>query len=233
MQRRKRRGGRERRIAGNARPTYPKIMIVCEGEKTEPSYLGSLLQALRLPSAEIVIYGRECGSSPATLVNFALRKFDEFKSTELVYCVFDRDSHPDYEASRQRCSQLKRTTSNGATCQFLAITSEPCFEFWLLLHFIDSDAPIVGKGQRSSGQVALSRLKKHFPEYSKGAGEVFSRLRDRLPVACERALRINSRSAGNPHTKVVDLVGALTALRPNDSSFSDVRARLPLKMDEM
>lgn len=218
MSRRQPRRGREQRKTQAKREPYPRILIVCEGSKTEPSYFLDARRTLKLSTANIEVAGRECGSSPATVVTYSVQKFEEDKDFDRVFCVFDRDSHPDYDAARNRCLDLRKRKSNGEFCQFTPITSWPCFEFWLILHFQETSAPIVGVGNRSPGDVALSTLQRLYPNYKKGAPGVFTDLRDKLPDAIRRAKQINSGSFNNPHTRIAELVEYLLSLgRPYDS----------------
>jgi hypothetical protein len=148
-----------------------------------------------------------------TVVEYAIGRFSDDNDYDSVFCVFDRDSHSDYEPARLRCRELRRRRSNNQLCQFFAITSAPCFEYWLLLHFVDTDAPIVEQGGKSPGEVAERLLKKHFPEYKKGSLGLFVRLRDHLATAIRRAIRVNARNHENPHTKIVYLLKRLFEIK--------------------
>ena len=56
---------------------YDRVLIVCEGEKTEVSYFSELLACYRISTANVkVVHG---GSQPKTLVQWAkkLRKDEE------------------------------------------------------------------------------------------------------------------------------------------------------------
>jgi hypothetical protein len=67
-------------------------------------------------------------------------------SFDQVYCVFDRDRHTTFDAAVQRTKDL-----SAAGKPLLAITSTPCFEVWLLLHFCYSDQPFHPIGRKSVG----------------------------------------------------------------------------------
>lgn len=213
MGRKKPRSGREVRSSRPKREPYARILIVCEGSKTEPNYLNEVVSFLRLSSANIKIYGEECGSSPATVVQFAVEQAKKDGDYDQVYCVFDRDIHPDFDAAVVRCRDLKQRKTDGGQCAFQAITSSPCFEYWLILHYADTDAPIVAHGAKSAGDAALAILREHWPAYGKGMRASFGATRDRLAIASERCLRINSRDHDNPNSRVVDLMKALFEVR--------------------
>jgi len=50
------------------RLTYDRVLIVCEGSKTEPNYLRELIDCLELNTANVEVDG-ECGSSPISVVH--------------------------------------------------------------------------------------------------------------------------------------------------------------------
>jgi hypothetical protein len=80
----------------NRRASYDKVLIVCEGEKTEPNYFNELIEHYEINSANVAIDG-SCGSSPRSVFKRAeqLYKSEERKGApfDRVYCVFDKDSH--------------------------------------------------------------------------------------------------------------------------------------------
>lgn len=55
------------------REPYDRVLIVCEGEKTEPVYFKALIRALRLSSANVEVCG-ECDSSPRSVLDYARQK---------------------------------------------------------------------------------------------------------------------------------------------------------------
>lgn len=108
------------RRAVNRRAERPTILIVCEGEKTEPLYF----REFRVTSAKIEVVGT--GYNTLTLVDKAraLADQDEF---EQVWCVFDKDSFPanDFQAA------IDRARKHG----FRAAYTNEAFELWFLLHY--------------------------------------------------------------------------------------------------
>src|SRR5438046_534285 len=113
------------------RDAYDVVLIVCEGGKTEPNYLDRLRVVRGLSNANIRITPAD-GTDPLSVVRFA-EKQSALSQYDRVFCIFDRDEHATYDAALQRVAQLGE--------KFSAITSWPCFEVWLLLHFVYSTAP--------------------------------------------------------------------------------------------
>ena len=89
-----------------------------------------------------------------------LKRNGKSDSYNKVYCVFDQDEHPTY---KEALSSIKDAMPGNIFC---AITSVPCFEFWLLLHFDFTAKPIVRTGERSPGTNAEHELKKFLPKYN-------------------------------------------------------------------
>lgn len=99
------------------------------------------------------------------------------------------------------------------------LISYPCFEFWLLLHFGFTRAPIVGAGAHSAGDrvVQSLRAKPGMKDYAKGSIEgLFVKLLPQLPDAnrhAEKTLQ-EAQTDGemNPSTPLHQLMQLLMAL---------------------
>lgn len=202
---------REVRRAVPVREPYEVILIVCEGAKTEPRYFKGLIRELRLSSANVHIVGEECGSSPATIVQYAVERSGQDDSYDRFFCVFDKDSHPDFDAAKSRCASLSKSTRNKKV-EFHAITSNPCFEFWLLLHIRDSAAPYAKTGNKSIGDIAARELREAMGAYEKGAVDIFAKLQGGIDQAITRAQRLRAQGLENPYTDVDELVIRLRKL---------------------
>jgi len=86
------RGGRASLRRQSKRPPLPKILIVCEGEKTEPNYFKGLRDELKLSGARVEITGKGA-SNPMGIVSFAEKRHREDKGAgfpfDHVFCLFD------------------------------------------------------------------------------------------------------------------------------------------------
>ena len=194
---------------GAKREPYDRVLIVCEGERTEPLYFGELADHYRLSTANIVVVGS--GSDPHTVVREAKklqrRERRQGERYNKVYCVFDRDEHPAFgNASRDaRDSDLKLARS------------WPCFEFWLLLHFDGSRRPYTNEGGRSPCDNCIHDLRTHLPGYEKTTPGLFRKLEDRLEDAKRNAghaiTDAERTSEPNPSTEVHELVGYLQSIK--------------------
>lgn len=186
------------------------VMIVCEGEETEPNYFTGLRAAKRYPKDQIqVITPQESkGNDPKTLVKYAKSERAKAKNAGLpydeVWCVFDRDEHQTFAQA------IDQANANGIK---LAI-SNPCFELWYLLHFQDQTA-------RIDRNKLPSLLRKHIPNYEKSKPGICGIISDCQDDARRRAESLRRKHTGdgnseceNPSTGMDKLVKLLNTLRP-------------------
>jgi hypothetical protein len=113
----------ERKI--DKRLPIEKILIVCEGGKTEPNYFWGFTK----DKNKLEVIGLGC--TPDRLVEEAIRKKQDALDKNIpfnqVWCVFDRNS---FEA--QKFNRALQIASNNKIK--VAYTNE-AFELWYLLHF--------------------------------------------------------------------------------------------------
>lgn len=202
----------ERRVARRA--PYKKILIVCEGEKTEPHYFKGARDYYSLNTVNVEVRG-DCASDPMSIVKFAKQRYREEKDAgdpfDQIYCVFDKDGHTTYaEAIEALKSAIPSPT-------YFTINSVPSFEYWLLLHFIYSTRPYDALPGNSSANQVLTELKNYLPEYHKSQQTIFIDLISQLQQAkhyAELALKESSRNqTDNPSTRVHQLIATLQSLK--------------------
>lgn len=100
----------------------PSILIVCEGENTEPSYFNQF----RLSSATVKSVGE--GYNTISLVNRAIQLTNE-RQYDQVWCVFDKDDFSENDFNN--AIQIAKANNFGIAY------SNQSFEYWLILHFDD------------------------------------------------------------------------------------------------
>ncbi|NNM59353.1 MAG: RloB domain-containing protein [Legionellales bacterium] len=167
-------------------------------------YFKALIEELRLHPSNFKI--TNCHrNDPAGLVEFAVTLLKEY---DYAFCIFDKDEHDNhqrnYTKALNRIEDLRKNKK-----EISAITSVPCFEYWLLLHFKDSTAPIINQPSYTASEQLTNELKKHIADYSKSYPHVFQYTKIHLETAIQRAKRIDIdlvQTAGNPSTKVYLLV---------------------------
>jgi hypothetical protein len=196
----------------NKRERNKRYLIVCEGTKTEPHYLRELLNDL--PVRLQTVHIESGGVSPDRLVDLALKLYNQEEKNgdayDAAYCVFDRDSHTTFNSAMQRIKGSKKP--------LIAITSTPCFEVWLLLHFSCSTQPFHAAGNKSVGDQVVSALKTKpgFDSYSKGKKNVYMQLKDKLSEALGNAEMLRKHceltDSFNPATDMDKLILELKKL---------------------
>lgn len=93
---------------GGKRPTFDRILIVCEGERTEVNYFEEIRQDARLPTVDVRVIKSDIGTEPKQVVESAEQEFAKSKRFERVYVVFDRDEHKTYADAISRAEKLAR-----------------------------------------------------------------------------------------------------------------------------
>lgn len=215
-----RQAARELKRRAAVRQPYDRLLIVCEGEKTEPQYLCEIQQAYRLATAHVQVLHSQLGTEPQQVLEYALAVFKDGdrerglhpRAFDRIIVVFDRDEHRSYHAAlAQAAAQSgKLRNDNGLAVPVDAVASVPCFELWLLLHFEDVHAPL-------HRHEALERLRVHLPGYEKGDRGHWAAMLDRLDVATQRAQRLADATTAHdgtqPCTAMHELVSRLVHLK--------------------
>lgn len=182
--------------AGRTRDSYRRrepqiepresLLLVCEGEKTEPNYFRFLRERLRLASVEVEI-DRESGGAPISVVDRAIelrerRERNASSSTvqaeyDMVYCIMDVEAplpHPSLDQA------IDKAKGNG----LVVILSNPCFEYWYLLHF-EKTATLM-----NSNDQLIRALKDHVQSYTKGGSEIHELVFPKTDDAIRHATQI-------------------------------------------
>jgi RloB-like protein len=187
------------------------VLIVCEGAKSEPNYFNRLRNVYRLSSANVRITPAG-GSDPMSIVSFAE---DELARAgyDRAYCVFDRDGHANYPQAIQKISQSQLGRAN----RLVAVPSIPCFEVWVLLHFIYSTSPFTAVGTVSACDSVVREVRKYIPNYAKGFLTLFETIEANIDQAITHARRLEAYNTAsgstNPATHIHVLVDYLRSLR--------------------
>jgi len=203
-----------------SRPPAKAILIVTEGEVTEPTYFEALRQKLSLPTVEVAILPKGCGD-PRKLAEYALDEAKErkklFRSGKLgnakaakfdeLWIVFDTDIPVEH-------GRLANGLAFAAAKGVQVAHSTPCFEYWLLLHKDYTTAPMPKCAD------VIPRLSEAIGQkYAKDAEEskkLIPPLLEGLVLARTNAEKVRKHHAssrtvapGNPSTEVDRLIDAL------------------------
>lgn len=163
------------------------------------------------------ICGKECGSDPKSVVDYAIKRFRDDVGIDLCYCVIDRDEH---DANRFSSALIQSDSENNKHSRrdFLTIISDPCIEFWFLLHYEFCRSPFAKTGAKTSSELVVDRLRKHLPEYDKVSARAISSLLELTDTAIQNAVKAHKDAIDtgekNPSTSVYIVVDRLLAEGP-------------------
>lgn len=192
------------------REPYDYILIICEGSKSEPNYLFGLRRSYNLSSINIEVTSA-AGSDPLNIVDYGIEACS--KDYDKVFCVFDHDGRPRFD---EAVAKVKNTQKKHKG-KLKVITSTPCFEFWILLHFAYTTAVFNKSGEKSACDNVVKAIIKHFPEYAKEHPTLFDSLNHKLEQAITHAKRLKKHNAdagsSNPATDLHELVDYLRKLK--------------------
>ena len=180
--------------------------MLCEDSKSALKYLQDAARHFR---SHAVVKIAHCGrTDPIGIVEEAISLRRNF---EITFCVIDRDSHESFDAALLRAAEF------GGSIKVLP--SYPCYEYWLVLHFRFTRAPVASVGAQSAGNrmAAALRLEAGMADYEKGSSHsAFDRLLDRLPIAMVNAARALDAAIEeqemNPSTKLHLLISEFERL---------------------
>lgn len=192
----RRANGRRARKVGT-RPRRRRLLIVCEGSKTEPNYFRSFRV-----NAEVVIRGD--GRNTVSLVEDAISYAATEGPFDSRWVVFDKD---DFTAE-----QFNAAVAKAEAKGFRAAWSNQSFELWFLLHFSFVTSAL------HRDQICHKLGELLGSKYDKSSAKHISRLDDLLPVALANAKKLAARYAAStppadrdPCTMVFRLVEELQA----------------------
>lgn len=161
-----------------------RILIVCEGEKTEPNYF----RAFRV-SSSVLISVMGMGANTESFVRRAVDEKAKVARTpeafDQVWCVFERDSFP---------AQNFNNAFSVANANNIKIAySNEAFELWYLLHFSYMQSAL-------TRQQYVERLSEWLEKpYQKNSKDMYQTLLGKQPDALRNAIRLlNSFNPRNP-----------------------------------
>ena len=152
------------------------------------------------------------GSDPLKIVEFAEEKL-ESEAYDKVFCVFDRNGHKTFD----QAISLVKNSSQGKLQRLNAVTSIPCFEVWVLLHFTYTTRSFMDSGGKSACGNVFKAIQEHFPGYTKGHGMLFDVLAPNLEKAMTHAKRLQKNNddtnSNNPSTELHEFIYYLQKLK--------------------
>lgn len=176
------------------RNPYDTVLILCGGE-TEYKYFSAIKKELRLASVKI----KNSDSNPLSIVKEAEK--NQRDGFDRIYCIFDKDQYSNFDDA---CIKIKSKKSKKIIWE--AITSNPCFEFWILLHYEFTTAPF------NDCKQVINKIQKHIC-YRKNDSQLWDKLRDKVDEAIKNSEQVRSNKNNNPFTNIDLLVSYLRNMK--------------------
>lgn len=197
------------------RKRRPIVYIICEGKETEIKYFrhfrtrNCLVDIVPVPSKytaaeHLVRHARDVVKQAAYYP----------KDGDQIWCVFDRDDNTD--------EMLRKASDIAGRAGYGVAFSNPCFEYWYLLHFVNHTAYIKSAEEALHLLRANGRLENYeknqdvFTDLLAHQEEAISRSKKRLDRLRQDGISLLSRNS-NPMTTVHELVEYLTSKSKTDN----------------
>ncbi len=199
-------------------PVQRRVLIVSQGEITEPCYIEALKRHWRRGAVDV----REHPKNPIALIEWAdketkrnARSGDKYDET---WVVFDAERCPNPTV-------LAQAEAKARAASIQVAMSNPCFEVWLLLHLRYTHAPMV------DANAAIAQLQASMPHYAKdrrGAERCMAELIEKVDTAVANAVQLRlfhqdsqAQDIPNPTTNVDLLVEVIRPPPQRASSFQE------------
>lgn len=171
-------------------PVLPVFRIFCEGEKTEPLYIKGYINFFHSEKRNVIVVEDSNKNTPVQLVDLAVDAKKCGYKDDVIWVVFDRESEAKY-SHELHAKARKKAKDNGIEIAFTNV----CFEYWLLLHFVYTNASYSSCDDLLKNSPLKDELKKiGIDSYDKGYASLFDKLKDKIPHALENAKKLRKHA---------------------------------------
>jgi RloB-like protein len=157
-------------------------LIVCEDDKSAPNYFRALKEWFKVNTSIQVVPGGG-RTQPIQVVTRAIEILTAAASEESgtlpfddVWCVIDGDYG----------SEISKARAKAIANDVKLVVSTPCFEYWVLLHFLENSTPV-----DKCSEVVRALRATPLGKYEKGKCD-FGPVVKLVKIAAERAKRLRS-----------------------------------------
>lgn len=181
------------------RKIKPVILIITEGSKTEPMYFDNF--RTRQTNIDVRIVGNKSDGAK-TDYDHLLDKAVAYKKEEQISIEYGdstwivADGDIDFKtqgALDTKNKKLLHAREKARSKDIEIIISNPCFEFWYLLHFMYSTKHF------NDYRSVQAELNKYIPNYEKSK-DIYSQLSSYTVKAAEHAKRIEKSHINNGYS---------------------------------
>ncbi|MBQ4266388.1 MAG: RloB domain-containing protein [Clostridia bacterium] len=192
--------GKIERRGSKPRRTKPVILIVTEGEKSEPKYFEHF--RTRQNNVEVRVVPNSKNGSKTDYLNLIRKasricKDDDLspKSGDSVWIVADGDvNYQAADAIKKKNAALTQARATAEKEAYSLLISNPCFELWYLLHlrYTTAHLPDYDAVKKALEQAGIKDYEKHNDLYEQMASETIE--------AIKRAKRLETHQVENGFT---------------------------------
>ncbi|MCD6163204.1 MAG: RloB domain-containing protein [candidate division Zixibacteria bacterium] len=183
-----------------------RILIACEGYKTEHQYFKIIKQQFRNSSLIIKVVSKRNKAAAIQVVDNAIKEQENVEKNRIkdpydsIWCVIDVEApHPQ--------ETLDQAYNKAQKHKIKIILSNPCFEYWYLLHFEKTSRLM------QSCDETIRLLKNYHSSYYESDLSIIEKVLERKDTAIQNSIEvINEKQWGNdlrkcnPSTHVYKLV---------------------------
>lgn len=216
FQKKKMRSAQELARKKAKRSPYELVYIICEGQ-TECKYIDKLISFYRLNTANVDV-NKSQGSAPISIIEEGFQLAQTKSGIDRIIFVFDRDDHESYERAINQVTAHKPKRNDKSKPVYDLITSTPCFEIWLLLHFKQTTKAYKKAGTRTAADNLIIDLRQHISNYQKtGVGQWFDKVQPHIEMAIKNSMLLKLHNAEtnslNPSTNMHELIDLFKNLK--------------------
>lgn len=212
--------GKIERRGSKPRRTKPVILIVTEGEKSEPKYFEHF--RTRQNNVEVRVVPNSKNGSKTDYLNLIRKasricKDDDLspRSGDSVWIVADGDvNYQAADAIKKKNEALTQARATAEKEAYSLLISNPCFELWYLLHlrYTTAHLPDYDAVKKALEQAGIKDYEKHNDLYEQLASETIEAIKraKRLEThQLENGFTLPLGIDANPFTEVYRLVEKL------------------------
>ena len=177
--------------------TEKKVLIVCEGEKTEPQYFVAFDVNKELIDVQVIGAGKNTDSLVEHALALKVKADKCHKPYSHVWCVFDRDSFT--------AGQFNRAMDIAKSKNIEVAYSNEAFELWYILHFEYLQSGLSRKAYKDKLTKALKKLTGDpNKKYKKNDVNMYEMLKDKQETAIKWAQKLLDDQWGADHNPEKD-----------------------------
>jgi hypothetical protein len=172
----------------NTRDTLPIVMVICDDTRTAPAYFSELRPVVKGSCTLKILPASRHGVTGETLLDYAVTERNKLSDVEgvTVWVLVDLEMKSDSDATA--AALLEKSQQQGVNIAL----SQPCFEVWILHHFLDTGEMFTSCGAvlKKIKREWKARFSQDFP--SKKAQADYRKLLDLIHEASTRSRTHNT-----------------------------------------